>query len=107
MAVAGHDPEREAGVEPPVHLADVGGHVGVVTVTGPADVAAAALRYLGPDSATTLLSLPAHQHAGVVAVRRGRVVTLLALNVRHARIHHIDGIIDLVKLAPIATALGL
>jgi RNA polymerase sigma-70 factor (ECF subfamily) len=88
-------------------VADVGGSVGVVTVTGPADVAAAALRYLGPDSATTLLSLPADQEAGVVAVRRGRVVTFLALSVRHARIHHFDGLVDPVKLAPITAALGL
>ena len=88
-------------------VADVGGSVGVVTVTGPADVAAAALRFLGPDSATILLSLPADQEAGVVAVRDGRAVSLLALRVRHGRIRHIDGIIDPGKLAPIATALGL
>jgi len=88
-------------------VADVGGSVGVVTTTGPADVTAAALRFLGPDSATTLLSLPADQEAGVVAVRRGRVVTYLALSVRHARIHHFDGIVDPVKLAPLTAALGL
>lgn len=88
-------------------VADVGGSVGVVTVTGPADVAAAALRFLGPGSATILLSLPADQEAGVVAVRDGRAVSLLALRVRHGRIRHIDGIIDPGKLAPIATALGL
>jgi RNA polymerase sigma-70 factor, ECF subfamily len=88
-------------------VADVGGSVGVITVTGPEDVAAAALRFLGPDSATTLLSLPADQEAGVVAVRDGRAVSLLALRVRHGRIHHIDGIIDPAKLAPIATALGI
>jgi hypothetical protein len=40
-------------------------------------------------------------------VRDGRAVSLLALRVRHGRIHHIDGIIDPAKLAPIATALGL
>jgi len=88
-------------------VADVGGSVGVVVTTGPADVAAAALRFLGPDSATTLLSLPADQEAGVVAVRRGRVVTYLALSVRDARIHHFDGIVDPVKLAPMTAALGL
>jgi RNA polymerase sigma-70 factor, ECF subfamily len=88
-------------------VADVGGSVGVVTVTGPADVAAAALRYLGPDSATTLLSLPAYREAGVVAVRRGRAVTFLALSVRHGLIHHFEGVVDPVKLAPISAALGL
>ena len=88
-------------------VADVGGSIGVVTVVGPDDVAAAALRFLGPDSATTLLSLPTDQQAGVVAVRRGRAVSLLALSVRHGRIHHVEGIIDPVKLAPIAAALGL
>jgi hypothetical protein len=87
-------------------VADVGGSIGVVTVAGPDDVAATALRFLGPTPPPPG-SRPTDQQAGVVAVRRGRAVSLLALSVRHGRIHHVDGIIDPAELAPIATALGL
>jgi hypothetical protein len=59
------------------------------------------------SSSTTLLSLPTDQEAGVVAVRRGRAVSFLALSVRHGRIHHFDSIVDPVKLGPITAALGL
>ncbi len=86
--------------------ADVGGRVGTVTVTGRSAVATMAMRFLGPDSATTLLSLPGGDEAGVVAARDGQVVSLLSLTVRNGRVEHIDGIVDPVKLAPIATALG-
>ena len=88
-------------------VADVGGRVGVVTVTGAAAVAAATLRFLGPDSATILLSLPAGDASEIVAVRDGHAVSLVTLRVHDGRIDHIDGIIDPVKLAPIADALGL
>lgn len=87
-------------------VADVGGRVGVVTVTGPVSVATAALRYLGPDSTTTLLSLPAGDEAAVVGLRDGRVVSLITLTVRHGRVAHIDSVVDPVKLAPIAKVLG-
>ena len=86
--------------------ADVGGRVGIVTVTGRAAVARLAMRYLGPDSATILLSLPAGDEAGVVAARDGQIVALLSLTVHDGRVEHIDGLVDPVKLAPIATALG-
>jgi RNA polymerase sigma-70 factor (ECF subfamily) len=86
--------------------ADVGGRIGLVTVTGHVAVAAAALRFLGPDSSTTLLSVPAGDGAGVVALRDGRIVSLLTLTVRDGRVEHIDGIVDPAKLAPLATALG-
>jgi RNA polymerase sigma-70 factor, ECF subfamily len=87
--------------------ADVGGSAGVVTVTGAPAVAAAALRFLGPSSATTLLSLPAAPASEIVAVRDGHAVSLITLTVHDGRIHHIDGIVDPVKLAPIADALGI
>jgi RNA polymerase sigma-70 factor (ECF subfamily) len=88
-------------------VADVGGAVGVVTVTGAAAVASAALRFLGPGSATTLLSNPAGDASEVVAVRDGHAVSLVTLTVHDGRIHHIDGIADPVKLAPLANVLGL
>jgi hypothetical protein len=86
--------------------ADVGGRVGLVTVAGDVAVATAALRFLGPDSSTTLLSLPAGDEAWVVALRDGRVVSLLSLTVRDGRVEHIDGLVDPIKLEPIARALG-
>jgi RNA polymerase sigma-70 factor (ECF subfamily) len=87
--------------------ADVGGRVGIVTVTGKEAVATMALRFLGPDSSTTLLSIPAGDEAGVVALRDGHVVSLLTLTVRDGAIDHIDGIADPTKLEAVATALGL
>lgn len=86
--------------------ADVGGRVGIVTVTGRADVAKMAMRFLGPDSDTTLLSLPGGDEPGVVATRHGQIVARLRLTVGNGRVEHIDGLVDPVKLAPIATALG-
>jgi RNA polymerase sigma-70 factor (ECF subfamily) len=87
-------------------VADVGGRVGTVTITGAIAVAGQTLRFLGPDSSTTLLSLPAGDEAGIVALRDGQIVTLIALTVHDGRVHHIDGIADPIKLAPIARALG-
>jgi hypothetical protein len=66
-----------------------------------------ALRFLGPQSSTTLLSIPAADEVGLVALRDGRVASLLALTVRNGRVTHIDGLADPVKLEPIAAALGL
>jgi RNA polymerase sigma-70 factor, ECF subfamily len=87
-------------------VADVGGRVGIITVTGRVAVATQTLRFLGPDSSTTLLSLPAGDEAGIVALRDGQLVTLIALTVHDGRVDHIDGIADPIKLAPIARALG-
>src|SRR5438105_4260789 len=68
-------------------LADVGGRTGAVTNVGRDAVARRALRFLGPDSGRTLLSLP----EGVVAVQNGAAVVLLTITVEHGRITHIDG----------------
>jgi RNA polymerase sigma-70 factor (ECF subfamily) len=88
-------------------VADVGGPIGTVTVTGQIAVARQALRFLGPDSSTTLVSLPAGDEAGILALRDGQIVALVALTVHDCRVGHIDGIADPDKLAPIAHALGL
>jgi RNA polymerase sigma-70 factor, ECF subfamily len=85
--------------------ADLGGGVSR-SETGATPVAAGVLRYLGPNSSTTLLSLPAADEAGVVALRDGRIVTIVTLSVREGRIEHIDALVDPFKLAPIAEALG-
>jgi RNA polymerase sigma-70 factor, ECF subfamily len=87
--------------------ADVGGRIGVRIVTGRGAVAAGLLQFLGPNSATTLLSLPVGGQAGVVALRDGRAVTIVTLTVRDGRVAHIDAVADLAKLAPLSAALGL
>jgi RNA polymerase sigma-70 factor (ECF subfamily) len=85
--------------------ADLGGGV-FRAQTGHADVATGLLRYLGPDSATTLVSAPAGDHPGVLAVRDGRVVTVVTLTVRDGRVDHIHALVDPVGLEPINDALG-
>jgi hypothetical protein len=55
------------------------------------------LRYLGPDSSTTLLSLPAGA-ATFIALRDGRVFGAFSLTLRAGRVHHIHGILDPAKL---------
>ncbi|MGH9136564.1 MAG: sigma-70 family RNA polymerase sigma factor [Acidimicrobiales bacterium] len=87
-------------------VADVGGRVGTITVTGRAAVANRAMHFLGPASSATLLSLPGGHDATVVAVRDGHVEALFTLSVRGGRIHHIDGLVDPVKLAPLSETLG-
>ena len=82
------------------------GAAGVRVERGSATAAPLLLRFLGPDSGTTLLSLPSGEQAEVVALRQGRVVAFLSLEVRDGRIHHIDAIVDPTKLAPIGQALG-
>lgn len=81
--------------------ADVG-----ATLFGRDDVAAGVLRYLGPDSATTVLSLPARDRAVLVVLRGERVGALLTLTIEGERIVHFDVIAHPARLAPIGTALG-
>ena len=86
--------------------ADIGGRVGVRTVIGRLPVAEGLLRFLGPKSKTTLLSLPAGTDAGVLALRGDRVVTFAVLTLRDGLVVHIDAVADPVKLAPFRAALG-
>lgn len=86
--------------------ADIGGRVGVRTVIGRLPVAEGLLRFLGPKSKTTLLSLPAGSDAGVLALRGDRVVTFAVLTLRDGLVVHIDAVADPVKLAPFRAALG-
>lgn len=87
--------------------ADVGGVIGVSSATGRLPVATRLLTFLGPDSYTTLLSVPTGSDgAGVLALRAGRVVALVTLGVRDGVVEHIDALVDPAKLAPLADALG-
>ena len=88
-------------------IADVGGAAGTVVVTGRDEVAPRALLFLGPRAVDTLLPLPAMDGAGILAMRNGRLVMLIALRMHDDRIDHLDSIVDPVKLQPIAKALGI
>jgi RNA polymerase sigma-70 factor (ECF subfamily) len=80
--------------------ADLGGAIGLrPPVAGRDAVARLTLHYLGPESSTTLLSLPTGHDATVVALRDGRVFAALTLTLHADRIAHIHGIIDPAKLA--------
>jgi len=87
--------------------ADVGGTIGLLPpIVGDRAVAKGALRYLGPRSSTTLLSMPMGAESGVVAFRDGRLYAAVTLTVRDGRVHHIHTVVDPVQLADMATALG-
>jgi RNA polymerase sigma-70 factor, ECF subfamily len=80
--------------------ADLGGAIGLLPpVVGRDAVAQNTLRYLGPGSSTTLLSLPAGGDPTVIAVRDGRVFGTFTLTLLGGRVHHIHGVIDPTKLA--------
>jgi RNA polymerase sigma-70 factor (ECF subfamily) len=80
--------------------ADLGGTVGLLPpLVGRDAVAQGILRYLGPHSSTTLLSLPVGEEATVIALRDGRVYGAFTLTLRAGRVHHIHGVIDPAKLA--------
>jgi RNA polymerase sigma-70 factor (ECF subfamily) len=86
--------------------ADVGGARGVLRpVVGRDRVARGALGYLGPDSHTTLLSLPTPGRPSFVALRDGGAVAVVTLTVRDGMVGHIHVIVDPVKLAPVTAAL--
>jgi len=80
--------------------ADLGGTIGLLPpLVGRDAVAHGILRYLGPDSSTTLLSLPVGEDPTVIALRDGRVFGAFTLTLRAGRVHHIHGVIDPAKLA--------
>jgi RNA polymerase sigma-70 factor (ECF subfamily) len=70
-------------------------------------VAANALRYVGPDSGTTLLALPVGGQAGIVVLHGRQVMSLLRFTLRDGRIHHVDVTVDRRRLASVAVVLGL
>jgi RNA polymerase sigma-70 factor, ECF subfamily len=68
-------------------------------VTGREAMARMALRYNGPGSSITLLSLPGIGKPTVAGVHDGRVVAFVTLTVREGRITHADTVLDPHKLA--------
>lgn len=73
---------------------------------GHRNVARGALRFLGPASGTTLLSLPGAGHPMVVALRDGAAVALVRLTVADGAIRHIEGIARPEALVPVNDLLG-
>ena len=87
--------------------ADLGGALGVrPPVVGHDAVARLILRYLGPDSSTTLLSLPAGDEPTIVALRDNRVYGAFTLTLHGGRVHHIHGVLDPDKLADLNVILN-
>jgi RNA polymerase sigma-70 factor (ECF subfamily) len=85
---------------------DLGGG-GFRSAVGSATIATQLLQFVGPDSSTTLLSVPTgDEDAGVVVLRDGHIVTLLTLTVRDGLVDHIHALVDPVKLAPFVEILG-
>jgi RNA polymerase sigma-70 factor (ECF subfamily) len=88
-------------------VAAVGGPVGTRVAEGRDVVMSLMLRYLGPGSGTTLLSLPGGDDDAVLVGLRGpRVVLVASVTVRDGRIVHFDGIADPARLAPLGAYLG-
>ena len=68
------------------------------------------LQFFGPDSGTTLLSVPATGRAGdagFVALRHGRVMAVATLTVRAGRVAHIDSLADPTRLGSLSAVLGV
>lgn len=63
------------------------------------------LSYLGPEAGVTLVSLHAGAESQILALRDGRIVAFLTLEIRDGKLCHIHALIDPVKLAPIAETL--
>jgi RNA polymerase sigma-70 factor (ECF subfamily) len=86
---------------------DMGGAIGLrPPVVGSLPIAKTALHFWGPDSETTLHSMPTDRDAGLIALRDGHLVGTFAFTLRDGLIHHIHTVIDPEKLAPIAERLG-
>jgi RNA polymerase sigma-70 factor, ECF subfamily len=67
-------------------------------------IARGTMRYIGPHSGVTLLSLPIGPEATVVGLRDGEAVVVLTLSVRDGRVEHIHAILDSDALAQITAA---
>lgn len=78
----------------------------IPAVVGRADVATNALRFFGPQTNATLLSLPVDGAAAVVAFSGEYVGALITLTIEDGRVAHIHAVVDPVKLTPLAEALG-
>jgi RNA polymerase sigma-70 factor, ECF subfamily len=74
-------------------------------IVGRDAVARGAMRYIGPESGTALVSVPTPGDPSVLAVRGGEVLAIVTLTVRDGRVAHIDAVADPERLAPVTAAL--
>jgi RNA polymerase sigma-70 factor (ECF subfamily) len=74
-------------------------------IVGREAVARLVLRYNGPGSSTTLLSLPTSGKPTVIALWKGQVVGYVTVTIRGGRITHFHVIFDPAKLADLNVAL--
>jgi RNA polymerase sigma-70 factor (ECF subfamily) len=87
--------------------ADLGGTIGLrPPVVGRTAIAEGWLRFYGPDSSTSVHSLPAERGAVLIALSEGHLVAIITLTLRDGLVHHIHAVRDPVKLAPNAEKLG-
>jgi RNA polymerase sigma-70 factor (ECF subfamily) len=75
-------------------------------IVGRRKVSRGVMHYLGPNSGTTLLSLPGIGDGTVVALRDGVVAAVVTLTIEGERITHFDAIATDANLAPIRAVLG-
>jgi RNA polymerase sigma-70 factor (ECF subfamily) len=85
--------------------ADIGGGRRGGFARGRDRIARGALRFIGPESGVTLLSLPIGPDPTLVGLRDGEVVVVLTLSVRAGRVEHIHALADPAALAEITAAL--
>jgi RNA polymerase sigma-70 factor, ECF subfamily len=86
---------------------DLGGTIGLrPPIVGSLAIAKSLLRFYGPDSSTTLHWLPTERDAAMIALCEGHLVATITLTLRDGLVHHIHGVRDPIKLAPIAERLG-
>jgi RNA polymerase sigma-70 factor (ECF subfamily) len=74
-------------------------------VVGRKRVARGALRYLGPNLGTTLVSVPTPGDPSVLALLDGRAVALITLTIRDGLVVHAHAVADPEQLAPVTAAL--
>ncbi|MGD9695058.1 MAG: sigma-70 family RNA polymerase sigma factor [Thermoleophilia bacterium] len=88
--------------------ADLGGAIGLLPpVVGRDAVAERLPEFLGPTTATTLLTMPVLNGPCVVAFRGGRPAAVVALTIRDRRVVHIHAVVDPEKIDRWGPMLGV
>jgi RNA polymerase sigma-70 factor, ECF subfamily len=86
--------------------ADLGAGLPHPTGHGRQSVATRLLVFLGPQAGVTLVSVPVNGEPGIMAIRDGRVVTMLSLHTRGGLVHDIHAVVDPEKLDVVTELLG-
>jgi hypothetical protein len=86
--------------------ADLGAGLPHPTGHGRQSVATRLLVFLGPQAGVTLVSVPVNGEPGIMAIRDGRVVTMLSLHTRDGLVQDIHAVVDPQKLDIVSSLLG-